>query len=353
MRTSLLNSIDKYIKACKSSSWVRDESYKFEFANYIHQKVSWDSLTNEEILEVLLQSQKIKYSAEQRGIQFIIKSGREKLSEFISLADVELFRQFQIEQNIENINWENRSMSYPGLSAWVSSLFPEKLYPVPLIGFNETIRFLFDTDIEKFPKTGLNYLMECQSFMKQTESILKEYPLEEICLKEWNKFYENNSDLGFKNKEKLEKIDWVWLVQDFHLFVYREILDLYKKKSKEVKLEDEESESFVVEGASKLATHLRYERNTSLIKKIKEQALSENKMLNCQICGFSFFERYGEVGEGFIEAHHINPLHESEGETVTKKEDIVLICSNCHRMLHRKENDKYLTIEELKSRMKS
>lgn len=352
MRSSLRNSINKYIKAFKQTSWLSDEAYKFEFANYVNQNINWEVQSNEEVLQILIQSQKIKYSEGQRGIQFVIKSGREKLSEFITIEDVKLFRKVYSGETIEDIDWGGRSMSYPGLSAWLSSLFFDKFYPVPLKGFNETIQFLFDTDVEKFPKSGLNYLLECQPFMNQTEAILREYPLEEICLNEWNKFYESYVDLGFKKKEKLEKIDWVWLVQDFHLFVYREILGLYKKKDEKIIIK-EEIEPIGIEGASKLATHMRYERNTSLIRKIKEQALSENRMLSCEVCGFSFIEAYGEIGEGFIEAHHINPLHEREGETVTKKEDIALICSNCHRMLHRKEGEKYLSIEELKNRLKS
>jgi len=69
-------------------------------------------------------------------------------------------------------------------------------------------------------------------------------------------------------------------------------------------------------------------------------------MMNCEVCSFSFFEAYGFLGEGFIEAHHINPLHKGDGQRVTKKEDIKLVCSNCHRMLHRRVND--LTLEELR-----
>lgn len=96
---------------------------------------------------------------------------------------------------------------------------------------------------------------------------------------------------------------------------------------------------------------MRYERNKQLINHIKQKAISENVMLNCTICGFSFLETYGIIGKGFIEAHHINPLSERDGEEVTKTKDISLVCSNCHRMLHRKENGRLLTIDELKERI--
>ncbi len=348
VRSSLRNSIDNYIKICKNSNWIFEEAYKFEFANYVNNNVNWNSQTDNEVLEILINSQKIKYTGNERGIQFILKSGREKLSKFISIDDVKLFRQIYNGNNPERINWENRGMSYTVLSAWLSSLFPEKLYPVPTIGFNETIKFLFDTQNDIFPKRGSKYLFACQLFMEETENILRLYPIEELCLKEWNKYYEANPELNIKIKKKFSKIDWIWIVQDFHLFVYREILGLYKKESQKIIIKDD-IEPTAIEGATKLARHMRFERNSGFIREIKKRALEENRMLNCEVCGFSFLSIYGEIGAGFIEAHHKNPLGEREGATVTNKDDIALVCSNCHRMLHRGK-PVYL-IEELKEKM--
>lgn len=121
-----------------------------------------------------------------------------------------------------------------------------------------------------------------------------------------------------------------------------------KPKNKEVKIA-QENEPTVIEGNSVLAQHMRYERNIAFIQKIKQKAMTENKMLNCQVCGFSFFEKYGEVGEGFIEAHHANPLFERNGKTITRREDIILVCSNCHRMLHR--GNPIYSIVDLKQRI--
>ena len=101
-----------------------------------------------------------------------------------------------------------------------------------------------------------------------------------------------------------------------------------------------------VDGNSVLAEHLRYERNSSFIYKIKERALAQNKMLNCQVCGFSFLEKYGEIGEGFIEAHHKKPLSEIKQQTLKTECDIILVCSNCHRMLH--QDSLAIDVEELK-----
>jgi 5-methylcytosine-specific restriction protein A len=57
----------------------------------------------------------------------------------------------------------------------------------------------------------------------------------------------------------------------------------------------------------------------------------------CQVCGFDFSSRYGELGRGFIEVHHIVPLSSGSGEAsdIDPTIDVVPICSNCHSMIHR------------------
>lgn len=347
MNDSFKNSIDKYIRFCKNENWIKEEAYKFEYANYINCNIDWDSNSDSEILQILQESQKIKYTTDVRGIQFIQKSGRVELKDFISLQDIKLFREFRIKE-FEQIDWTERTMSFTALSAWIASLFPDKFFPIPMKGFDQTVKYLFNYDKEKFPKVGLEYLLECQPFMQETWNTLSQYPIEELCLTVWNKYYGDNPQLNIPIKTELSLIDKVWLVQDFHLFVHRQILNLYKPKSKTIQVA-EEIEPTAIEGNSVLAQHMRYERNNSFIQKIKKQALAENKMLNCQICGFSFFEKYGEIGEGFIEAHHKNPLSERTGKTKTKREDIALVCSNCHRMLHR--GDPTFGIDEIKDKI--
>lgn len=347
MNDSFKNSIDKYIRFCKNENWIEEEAYKFEYANYVNCNVDWDTNSDIEILKTLQQSQKLKYTTDVRGIQFIQKSGRVELKDFVSLNDIKLFREFRI-KDFEQIDWTERTMSFTALSAWLASLFPEKFYPIPMKGFDQTIKYLFNYKKEKFPKVGHEYLLECQSFMQETWNNLAQYPIENLCLTEWNKFYNNNPELNIPIKTELSLIDKVWLVQDFHLFVHRQILDLYKPKNKTIQVA-EEAEPTVIEGNSVLAQHMRYERNNAFIQRIKKRAIAENKMLNCQICGFSFFEKYGEIGEGFIEAHHKNPLSERNEKTNTKREDIALVCSNCHRMLHR--GDPTFGIEEIKQKI--
>ncbi|MBO2006970.1 HNH endonuclease [Serratia marcescens] len=47
-----------------------------------------------------------------------------------------------------------------------------------------------------------------------------------------------------------------------------------------------------------------------------------------------FFEFYGEDGYGFCEVHHLIP-HKSDGVIITKSSDLAIVCSNCHRIIHK------------------
>ena len=55
----------------------------------------------------------------------------------------------------------------------------------------------------------------------------------------------------------------------------------------------------------------------------------------CRVCEFSFPEMYGRLGEGFAEAHHTVPLSVLTPNTPIRQDDLITVCANCHRMLHR------------------
>ncbi len=66
------------------------------------------------------------------------------------------------------------------------------------------------------------------------------------------------------------------------------------------------------------------------------------------MCKFDFAATYGELGDGYCEAHHLKPLSESNGKAKTKLKDLAIVCSNCHRIIHRKK--KMLDIKKLKEK---
>lgn len=67
----------------------------------------------------------------------------------------------------------------------------------------------------------------------------------------------------------------------------------------------------------------------------------------CKGCGFDFEAVYGERGRGFIEVHHTKPLYLNQKEQIVAPvKDLLPVCSNCHRMIHRRK-DSVLTIEQI------
>jgi predicted HNH restriction endonuclease len=91
------------------------------------------------------------------------------------------------------------------------------------------------------------------------------------------------------------------------------------------------------EGRRRFLVHLRLERNKDTVLRAKAAWLSSDPDLKCCCCRMSFRGRYGERGAKFIEAHHIKPLGQlKHGEVAhTTIADLVPVCANCHRMLHR------------------
>lgn len=110
----------------------------------------------------------------------------------------------------------------------------------------------------------------------------------------------------------------------------------------------EDEEAFFPEGKLLFRRHRSFERNAKAIAKVKKQALEKDGKLICTVCGFDFFAVYGKIGEGYIECHHIVPVSDyvTLKRTVTKANDLTLVCANCHRMLHRRRP--WLSIESLK-----
>jgi len=102
------------------------------------------------------------------------------------------------------------------------------------------------------------------------------------------------------------------------------------------------------EGKLQLRLHLVKERNRRLVIHAKEKWNREqNGRVVCSVCSFSFPETYGQVGVGFVEAHHIQPISSLTPHTIVSLDDIVPVCSNCHSMLHR--HRPWLTVEQLRT----
>ena len=115
---------------------------------------------------------------------------------------------------------------------------------------------------------------------------------------------------------------------------------------------DEELTSYFIsdykEGKKLNIYTTKYERNP----KIRRSAIKIHGT-KCEICGFDFEKKYGALGKNYIEVHHINPLCMYDSEhSINPKTDLICVCSNCHKMLHRNRN-RIMTPEELRDCIKN
>lgn len=100
-------------------------------------------------------------------------------------------------------------------------------------------------------------------------------------------------------------------------------------------LPDVDQTQSTLEGNPRLVAHLRRERNSAIVNAKKDAILRATGRLCCEACGFDFKEVYGEIGDGFCEVHHLQPLSKADGVVKTELGDLAIVCSNCHRIIHR------------------
>lgn len=98
-------------------------------------------------------------------------------------------------------------------------------------------------------------------------------------------------------------------------------------------LQDEEQ--LFEEGGKKKCFTNHYERDARL-----RSAAIRCHGTKCSVCSFDFARFYGEHGVGFIEVHHLRPIGTLRKKMkVNPKTDMTVVCSNCHRMIHRRKQN--------------
>jgi hypothetical protein len=164
-------------------------------------------------------------------------------------------------------------------------------------------------------------------------------------------------DNGDKYLQENQDILRYLLINDF---TYSDVVNSLKtissiKPTKPLQVFDENM--IIQEGMKKIIEKEVYTRS----KQLRDYALSyyeEQSGLNCTCCGFNFSDFYGkEIGDEFIEMHHIKPIFQYQGDDLIQTiknaiSNIVPLCSNCHRMIHR-HGKQLLQIELLMSHIKN
>ncbi len=154
-------------------------------------------------------------------------------------------------------------------------------------------------------------------------------------LQNFRRFDPDQEGKGLPGGGKREKEVWDALIDDPERLrataaAIEAGLSELETKPPEALSEEDEAE----EGAILTRLHRFRERDRGIFERRKAKALKEAGTLACEACGFDFRERYGRRGDGFIECHHALPVSALQPGEKTKAADLVLLCANCHRMIH-------------------
>lgn len=140
--------------------------------------------------------------------------------------------------------------------------------------------------------------------------------------------------LGFYDRHEsgLDSIPsrFIRLTVDFYCNLFRALSDTpleYLKSNIEMDYQGIENRKLV-------RAHFEHERDRRVAEMCKKR-----DDYRCRACGLKFEERYGELGRGYAEAHHVIPLSAGSDERKTSVDDLVTLCANCHRMVHRMKGE--------------
>ncbi len=308
--------LNHYIQACYRTNWLNNELYKFEWAKWVHDKADFDKISNDETLyQLALDSQKVSYSG-SKGVQFIKQGAREQMSKYIGIEDIRYFREFKHGKTLTEIGFEQRNMSFPIVSCWLSVFFPEKIYPISRTSFADVIHKLFDVKVNK---SNIVFIEGLQQYCHQIDNRLKTKTEYETILK--NKLQLN----------ELTQLQYNWAVQDFLLFLDRHPELFYKNTTSSTQTNDTMSTTNLnqilfgppgtgktfntINEALKIVDHIYFEENQNdrkkLTERFKELLIKNNDENKGQIAFCTFHQSFSY--EDFVEG--IKPIP-TENKTV-------------------------------------
>lgn len=190
-------------------------------------------------------------------------------------------------------------------------------------------------------RRAIDYRSVIDKFMRQLEPEINTTSKFDHYLKLW--LEEGKEDLykivlnhSYSNRDKELIEDAFYIINDNESY----LLDEFDLNPSDIEFK---------EGKNQLKIHIAKERNRYLVERAKAKWDKEsNGNIKCFVCQFSFLDKYGDIGAGYIEAHHITPISSLTSESLFKLEDLIPVCSNCHSIIHRDKNNlSHLKLKEM------
>ena len=108
-------------------------------------------------------------------------------------------------------------------------------------------------------------------------------------------------------------------------------------------------ERIITEGELRSRT-VEYRTRSRQLRDAVIETYTSNGRIMCLACGFEFAAAYPDLGDGYIQVHHLKPVSFMRGEELSLTEALANVrplCANCHQMVHREHPP--LPIEDLRS----
>lgn len=167
-------------------------------------------------------------------------------------------------------------------------------------------------------------------------------------IRQWHEGFEHGQNNGGSRDQEVHDA-FIADPHEMHLMAEAIRAELLAGRLDDLPSEDEVDEG-ILEGSLLVRRHRAHERNPALRRKKINEVVAEHGRLACEVCTFDFERTYGQRGLGFAEVHHVVPLH-TTGPVMNRTADLAILCSNCHRMIHR--GTQWMTPAELRGLLRT
>jgi len=165
-----------------------------------------------------------------------------------------------------------------------------------------------------------------------------------------NKGLASYESVGRDGLHKITDVGEKYLLENINGFTFIFDNNFTDSQRKEV-IDNDYKDLIIEEGYTKFSQIKTKTRSRKLVE-IAKQHFTINEKICCSACKFGFEDFYGEIGRGYMEIHHIKPIfayNDNLEQNINEAlENVTPVCSNCHRMIHRKR-DEILLIPSLQS----
>ncbi len=210
--TRLAPQIRKYQDTINNTEWLsKNEGYKFNFIKWFEKNVDINTLTNEEVISKINESQELYFqpNSKEKGVNFI-KSIKRYNDDYVTIEDLIKIRKI-INKEIP-VTKENLTLSFnllPKTSVYLNLFKPDEF---TFYDSKSSPSYEFLADSKNYPKIDFKAFQFNQIYYKNIKKYLKESHL--------------NTDV-FKSLlevDELNELHWNFITQDFLFFIANKIM---------------------------------------------------------------------------------------------------------------------------------